>query len=353
MRTSRLLLSLALASASFVACTDDVTGDAADAAFSSGGKADGSSWSGADVAGALRAAGALDEDQLVSDVGLTKHAASGIVAARPFHRLADLDAVPYVGPVALGRLVDYATTQGWTSGDMVEVAAGAFQMGDTEKPTDFYQPLHEVTVSRFWLDRLEVTNADWRACVDDGVCPLRGHDSHLATDYETADEYGSYPVVDILWREAQAYCEWAGKMLPTEAQWEKAARGTADLRKFPWGDTQLTCELTNYAGHCGALGSDLPMAVGTHPDDVSPYGVLDMEGNVTEWVYDAWTDKSDACGPSCVDPVGPPNTDASFHSSRGASFANAKFTFGTAIYDREEWLLDYWNPRLGFRCAVQ
>ncbi len=351
----RRLFSFAFAGLALAGCTDDAAGveDAADASIGAGAKADGTSWSGTEVAGALRTAAALTESELVADVGLTKRAAHAIVVAAPLSSLAALDAVTYIGPLSLARLVTYADAQGWTTGDMVEVAAGAFQMGDSVRPTALYQPLHEVKVSRFWLDRLEVTNADWLACVDDGACTLRAHDQQLWRDYETSADYADFPIVNIRWSEAQAYCEWAGKMLPTEAQWEKAARGTADTRVFPWGNDQPTCEMTNYGGHCAGSFSDLPLAVGTHPIDASPYGVLDMEGNVTEWVYDAWDELAPGqCGSPCVDPEGSPQTTDSLHSSRGGSFLTSKFGFGMAIHDRQAWIGNYWNRKLGFRCAV-
>jgi formylglycine-generating enzyme required for sulfatase activity len=126
-----------------------------------------------------------------------------------------------------------------------------------------------VNVDRFWIDRVEVTNARYLACVKDGACELMpgilGHE----------DLKADQPVGVIGWKQAAAYCAWAGKRLPTEAEWEKAARGT-DARTYPWGSDYDATRLN--AGYTSGAA-----AVGSFPTGSSPYGVLDMAGNVWEW----------------------------------------------------------------------
>jgi formylglycine-generating enzyme required for sulfatase activity len=143
------------------------------------------------------------------------------------------------------------------------------------------QPVHEVTLDAFYIDQYEVTNARFRQCVEAGLCEepttcVVGEPTY--TD-ETKDDH---PVVCVDWNQAKTYCEWRGDRLPTEAEWEKAARGT-DGRTYPWGEN-ITCQLANYTGCEGGTTS-----VGSYPDGVSPYGVYDMAGNVWEWVAD-WYD---------------------------------------------------------------
>lgn len=145
--------------------------------------------------------------------------------------------------------------------DMVAVPAGGFEMGchmatdPSCEPDEL--PYHVVTLAAFHIDRTEVTEAAY------GTDPS----SHK-------------PATSVSWFEADAYCRSIGKRLPTEAEWEKAARGTDD-RVYPWGNDAPTCELANFKD-CGEMVED----VGMHPAGASPYGALDMAGNVEEWVAD-------------------------------------------------------------------
>ena len=154
------------------------------------------------------------------------------------------------------------------------------------------QPARVVAMDAFWIDRTEVTNEQYQKCVDAGACLASNYEDVNESDYNGAAQ----PVVGIDWHNAKAYCEWVGAKLPTEAQWEYAARGIND-HMYPWGDTALTCELANYLG-CGH--KTLP--VGSFPDGASWVGALDMAGNVWEWVADWY---GSYMGVAQTNPVGP------------------------------------------------
>ena len=160
--------------------------------------------------------------------------------------------------------------------EMVYVAAGTFTMGDTHGDGEADErPAGRLTVPAFWLDRTEVTNAQFARFAK----VVR--DSGLARGDKWVLEEGKdqHPVVNIPWRVAVAYCRWVGKRLPTEAEWEYAARGT-DGRKYPWGDA-WDDRRARFGGNRGSQGA---APVGSYPTGISPFGALDMAGNVWEWV---------------------------------------------------------------------
>jgi len=184
-----------------------------------------------------------------------------------------------------------ATGTLWTQFDgraMVYVPAGTFKMGslpDDSDAADDEKPQHEVYLDAFWIDRTEVTNIQYLRCVEAGICsPPSDIDSSHRNVYWGDAAYDDYPVISVSWRQAADYCQWAGGRLPTEAEWEKAARGT-DGRTYPWGE-DLSCSLANY-GDC-TVGDTV--AVASFPAGLSPYGAFDMAGNVQEWVAD-WYDE--------------------------------------------------------------
>ena len=159
---------------------------------------------------------------------------------------------------------------------MVYVPAGEFQMGSTT--SDDEEPVHTVTLDGFWLDRTEVTNAQYGKCVTADKCD--------PSDYSGDSRFNGddQPVVGVSWHDAVAYCEWAGGRLPTEAEWEYAARGPEGLT-YPWGNVAPTCNLANYWGKDGGcIGKTTP--VGNYPSGASWVGGLDLAGNVWEWVAD-------------------------------------------------------------------
>lgn len=221
-------------------------------------------------------------------------------------------------------------------GEMVDVPAGDFWMGCNEEVDtncdDDEKPGRTVTLSAFEIDVTEVTQDQYAACVAAGDCP----EPACPWDCERTD----YPASCLTFAAANAYCAWAGKRLPTEAEWEKAARGEDGL-KYPWGNDEPTCDLANMGG-CG----DVAAPVGSVPDGASPYGVLDMAGNMVEYVSDWYIATYYATAPA-VDPTGPAS--GSRFGGRGGGFrsdANYQRTSKRDVYDPPDQ-----GAALGFRCA--
>ncbi len=188
---------------------------------------------------------------------------------------------------------------------LVYVPAGEFPMGSSDidgEAFSYEKPQHKVYLDAFWIDRTEVTNAQYRQCVATGTCqPPSNSDSSSRSSYYGNAQYDNYPVIFVSWTAAQKYCAWAGRRLPTEAEWEKAARGT-DGRKYPWGNDAPDVQRGNFSSN----RSDTTV-VGSYPTGISPYGALDMAGNVGEWVadwYDLYSQKYYADTPS-QNPTGP------------------------------------------------
>ena len=167
---------------------------------------------------------------------------------------------------------------------MVFVPGGDFLMGspanDPNAGSDM-KPQHKVILDAFWIDKTEVTNALYAKCVGDGVCrsPVNAGENS-AQAYYGNPKYDNYPVQGIRWTDGQTFCKWAGARLPSEAEWEKAARGT-DGRLYPWGNQPPDATRLNFDRNVGG-----PSAVGSYPAGASPYGALDMAGNLWEWVAD-------------------------------------------------------------------
>jgi len=143
---------------------------------------------------------------------------------------------------------------------------------DTSGQDDDEKPVHTVYLAQYSIAKYETTNAQYVECVNAGKCTVPKCD-----EYKKSGK-ANHPVVCIDWTQAKSYCEFAGKRLPTEAEWEKAARGT-DGRTYPWGNQPITKELANY--WASKIMDTTP--VGSYPSGASPFGVLDMAGNVCEW----------------------------------------------------------------------
>ncbi len=179
---------------------------------------------------------------------------------------------------------------------LMYVPLGKFRMGSNRADSsDDQKPEHEVLLTGFWIDQTEVTNWMYSLCVSAKVCqPPYRSSSDMRESYFGNPEFDNYPVVYVSWDQARDYCEWAGRRLPTEAEWEKAARG-ADGRLYPWGNSAAAANRLNFADSSTAFdyrdetvndGYADTSPVGVYLDGASPYGVLDMAGNVWEWVAD-------------------------------------------------------------------
>ena len=234
---------------------------------------------------------------------------------------------------------------------MVEVPAGSFPMGvpqgDRDGGRDEY-PRHDVFVDTFFIDTFEVTNGRYLEFVkgsghrvpQNSKNPTR----NLWQGDAITDSLADRPVINVDWFDAEAYCAWAGKRLPTEAEWEKAAKGTAD-RRFPWGNVEPTVKHLNFNQRW--IGEKTLMPVGSYEAGKSPFGAYDMAGNVWEWVndwYDArYYEKSPAKNPKGPD-IGTKKV------IRGAGWQNETPT--VRIFTRVDSDPTIRNESTGFRCAI-
>ena len=246
--------------------------------------------------------------------------------------------------------------------DEVYIPAGVFLMGcsyDTagEKLCALdAQPIHAVYLDAYVIDKTEVSNAQYADCVSAGGClPPISNSSATRLHYYDDAAYAQYPVVQMDWTRANSYCQWAGKRLPTEAEWEKAARGD-DLRPFPWGFEELTCEKSNanirYYNVYGepreqpCVGDTVP--VDSYHDSGSPYGILNMVGNAQEWVNDIYLKPYYSQSPY-YNPQGPESTQANEHFIRGGSWKGTQTHANTWVRLDEADI--YYVEMNGFRCV--
>ncbi len=272
---------------------------------------------------------------------------------------------PTEAPTAIPTLAPVPTKEPMTEeksgAEMVYVPAGNFLLGsDPEKDAYAYEdeesPQMQVYLSAFWIGKTEVTNAEYLKCVEAGICEMNYYMSLYTPGYE------NYPVVYVTEDQAERYCSWIGGRLPTEYEWEKAARGT-DGRIYPWGDEipDNSNALANIPGYVDeeGNGNDL-FAVGSFPKGASPYGALDMAGNVWEWTntwysvnyYQTLAAEEELAESIVSDPTGPEMGSA--YVIRGGSCAN------TEINNYESYMRaanrSYINMSssyyIGFRCVI-
>jgi formylglycine-generating enzyme required for sulfatase activity len=237
--------------------------------------------------------------------------------------------------------------------ERVVIPAGSFTQGSTRGDED-ERPARKVTLKAFAIDRTEVTRADYAACVAAKRCKATPHETTIemgtlkgspnppapglagqspAATHATAPD-PKLPMTDVDWNDAQAYCRYAGGRLPTEAEWEKAARGE-DGREYPWGN-DADCARGNWGsfegeGPCADKNPGRPVAVGQYPSGASPYGVLDLGGNVWEWVADKYDE------------------DPKRRVVRGGSCCS--YFVGPRSANRNAWAPQHRDSDLGFRCA--
>jgi formylglycine-generating enzyme required for sulfatase activity len=237
--------------------------------------------------------------------------------------------VPLSGP-------QNGTTMKWIDGSMlVYIPSAEFTMGNA----GFDAPVRTVAVDGFWMYQTKVTNRMFAQCVAVGACSAPTEE--LGGPVYSNPQYANHPVVGVTWDQAQTYCGWAQGQLPTEAQWEKAARGT-DGRTYPWGNDKPACDLLNL-GYCTGRTSE----VDAFSAGVSPYGLYDMAGNIFEWVSDWYGDSYYSSAPA-ANPTGPES--GQYRSIRGSSFETDFSQVESAM--RHFGGQTYHSRDLGFRCAV-
>lgn len=274
---------------------------------------------------------------------MTKHTRQGLPNGKPGMRrvtesrkriFAILTALVVIGILIWGYLI----AQKKDEKEMVYVEAGEFLMGSEDGKED-EQPQHKVYLGAYYIDQTEVTNSQYKACVRKGAC-----NQPRSTEYFNRIRFANHPVVFVSWYDANDYCQWAGKQLPTEAQWEKAARGT-DGRTYPWGE-EVTCDRAEYQGCDNFIFSETKPAGYFSELGTSPYGALNMAGNVWEWVGDWYLSDYYHISPY-ENPSGP--SSGTSHVLRGGSWDDPE------EYARSAYR-GYGNPNsavsfLGFRCA--
>ena len=249
---------------------------------------------------------------------------------------------------------------------MIRIGASSFQMGSDEadvarelgdcareayghrcSPAFFSNetPRHPVTVSSYWIDRFEVSVADYERCVEVGRCEPRPT-SEATRRFDRPD----FPVTRVTWNDAAAYCVFRGARLPTEAEFERAARGLVG-RRYPWGNL-FNSRATNH----GRFGWDVTedadgyvelAPIGSFPDGITPDGVHDLAGNVAEWVLDRYAPSYDAA--AATDPRGPGLGGSNLRVVRGGSYAQPRFRVRGAARAFAE--PGERRSTLGFRCA--
>ena len=231
-----------------------------------------------------------------------------------------------------------------TNEEMVLIPAGEFLMGMMEQDAlgiVWATPQRKIVLPAFQIDRYEITNEKYKVFVD-----ATGHKAPFSERHESSyswkggkyrENFGNHPVVFVDWYDAETYCKWLGKRLPSEAEWEKAARGT-DARKWPWGNI-----FDKHALNTRNLAVKMTMPVGSFPRGASPYGVMDMSGNVFEWTsswYKGYVGTKHQH----------PDYGELFKVARGGDWDSAAYPYALS-FNRSALLQNYKHRTIGFRCA--
>jgi serine/threonine-protein kinase len=256
---------------------------------------------------------------------------------------------------------------------LVFVPAGQFEMGSNDLENCFYaNPAHDVSLDAFWIDQTEVTNSmftvflnDQGNQIEDGIKWLEPGAGHRGIEYgyikekegvfSTQEGYENYPVIEVSWYGAAAYCSWIGGRLPTEAEWEYAARGP-EAKQYPWGNA-FDGERVNYCDKsCPEAWRDESFAddarrwttVGNYPNGASWCGALDMSGNVWEWVNDWWSENYYSNSPP-ENPAGP--SDGTLRIGRGGSWYDESWQMKSSCRKglKSSSARMHW---VGFRCVT-
>jgi len=274
--------------------------------------------------------------------GITQTAIYGVTAL-PAYTVTPITS-PTPLATATSKLGIGSTIIGNDGMTLLYVPEGEFIMGSNSSESGD-NLIHKVILDAFWIDQTEVTNTQYATCVSSGGCiPPSETSSFTRSNYYGNSQFDDYPVIYVNWNKASAYCSWVGRRLPTEAEWEKAARGT-DGRAYPWGnDWSNTDSLVN-SGH-GVIESGDTTKVGNYKSGASPYGAYDMAGNVWEWVND-WYSKNYYQSSPSLNPLGPDS--GQYRILRGGSWYFNDWGTNSAV--RNPFDPTYTGMILGFRCA--
>lgn len=222
------------------------------------------------------------------------------------------------------------------------IPAGEFQMG-SKSGNDDEKPVHNVFLDAFYMDIYEVTNALYACCVEAGVCTEPSEWKSFSRDsYYGSVTFDNYPVIWVNWDQAREFCDWRGARLPSEAEWEKAARGGLEGKQYPWGDQEPDCSMANYSAIAGCKGDTTK--IGSYPPN--DFGLFDMSGNVFEWVWDWYSEDYYASSPS-RNPRGLEN--GGNRVLRGGCWSLDAGVARVAFRGKDP--TDFRNIDLGFRCA--